>query len=112
MNTSEYLISMISSYHRFHAGSRVNLALDRNGATCTASEETTPCERAIDGREDPELSSWIAVRDNTSHWIHIDFGVMASIEGVEILQHCGQSERLKKIMLEFGDGNKDTVRAL
>ncbi len=34
---------------------------------------------------------------------------MASIEGVEILQYCGQKEKLKKITLEFSDGNIDTV---
>ncbi len=101
--------SLVLSIHDL--GSRVNLALDRSGGTCTASHETTPCGRAIDGREDPETSSWIALEDNSTHWIHVRFPAMATVDTVQILQYCGQKEKLKKISLQFSDGNTQTVNA-
>ncbi len=94
----------------FFSGDRINIALGFNGATCTASDETTPCDLAIDGREDPESSSWVTERDNPQHWIRVDFASTAIVETVEILQHCSHNDKAKRILLEFSDGFNGTVK--
>ncbi len=91
-------------------GDRINIALDRNGGTCTASNEQTPCVRAIDGREDPETSSWITDRNNPQNWIRVDLAYTASVDTVEILQHCRHFDKAKKILLEFSNAANGTVR--
>ncbi len=100
--TRFYLIPYLS-------GDRINVALDRNGGTCTASDETTACDLAIDGREDPETSSWVAERDDPQHWIRVDFMHTAEVDTVEVLQHCSHIDKAKKILLEFSDGSNGTV---
>ena len=89
--------------------SRINIALARNGGTCTASDEVTPCDLAIDGREDPQTSSWLAAREKPQSWIRIDFTATATVDAVEILQHCSDIDKAKTILLEFSDGSNDMV---
>ncbi len=93
----------------FLSGDRINIALDRNGGTCMASDETTPCGLAIDGREDPETSSWLAERDSPQHWIRVDFASTVTVDTVEILQHCSHNDKAKKILLDFSDASNGTV---
>ncbi len=90
-------------------GRRINLALDRNGGTCTASDELTPCTRAIDGLEDPVSGSWVTEREEPQHWIRVDFATTAVVDTVEILQHCSQADQARLIQLEFSDGITQTV---
>lgn len=87
----------------------MNIALGANGGTCTASSELTPCDLAIDGREDPESSSWIAEREIPQQWIRVDFALTATLETVEILQLCSHIDQAKTVLLEFSDGSDDTV---
>ena len=91
------------------SGDLVNIALGRNGGTCTASDEVTPCDLAIDGREDPGNSSWVAARENPQSWIRVDFTFTATVDSVEILQHCSDIDQAKTILLEFSDGTNDLV---
>lgn len=90
-------------------GRRFNLALDRNGGSCTASDEETPCTRAIDGLEDPESGSWLTEREKPQHWIRVDFASTDVVHIVELLQHCSQVDQARVIQLEFSDRARQTV---
>ena len=69
----------------------------------------TPCDLAIDGREDPQTSSWVADRENPQPWIRVNFMHTSEVNTVEILQHCSDIDKAKKILLEFSDGSTGTV---
>ncbi len=93
----------------FFTGRYINIALDINGGTCTASDELTPCDRAIDGRDNPDDSAWFTERGEDGHWIQIDFTTSGMVETVDILQHCSHFDKTKSITLEFSDDSSRTV---
>ncbi len=93
----------------FPPGRHLNVALDINGGTCTASDEVTPCDRAIDGRDNPDDSAWFTERGEDGHWIQIEFNTSGMVETVDILQHCSHFDKTKSITLEFSDGSSKMV---
>ncbi len=101
--------SNISTNDNFCPGRRLNVALDKNGGTCTANDEHTPCTLAIDGRDNPDDSAWMTEREEDGHWIQIDFAISGMVETVDILQHCSHIDKTKSITMEFSDGSSRKV---
>ncbi len=106
-----YSVALLYHLVVISSGRRLNVALDVNGGTCTASSALTSCGRAIDGRDHPNNSAWFTDRGD-GHSIQIDFAISGMVETVNILQHCRHYDKTKYITVEFSEDISRTVMLL